>query len=389
MTEKRNMIGIFGNFRELSTLGIANILTTAIGGIFWLYIANLLGAEKYGEISYILGIAGIAVTLSSLGSNNTIIVFVAKGEKIHAPISLLVIAVGIISSFIIFNIFEDFGAGIYVLGSLIFGLVTSEFLGLKMYKNYAGLVVSQRILMICLSIILYHIIGHDGIIFGIGLSFFPYTYRLYHFFKDRTVDFSLIKEKKSFIGNSFVLDLRPTFIGSVDKIMIAPLLGFVALGNYQLGLQIFSVLMIVPTIVYQYALPQEAGGNVKPKLKIITIIVSIILVFLGITLSPILSPILFPEFSDASIIIQIMSLAAIPNSIVSMYLIKFLSIEKNKFIFIGTLTYLLTNILGIVLLGKTFGITGIGWAFVLAFTAEASCFVILNKFYLKESENTS
>ena len=197
MTEKRNMIGIFGNFRELSTLGIANILTTAIGGIFWLYIANLLGAEKYGEISYILGIAGIAVTLSSLGSNNTIIVFVAKGEKIHAPISLLVIAVGIISSFIIFNIFEDFGAGIYVLGSLIFGLVTSEFLGLKMYKNYAGLVVSQRILMICLSIILYHIIGHDGIIFGIGLSFFPYTYRLYHFFKDRTVDFSLIKEKKS------------------------------------------------------------------------------------------------------------------------------------------------------------------------------------------------
>ena len=76
--------------------------------------------------------------------------------------------------------------------------------------------------------------------------------------------------------NSYILDFSRTFSGQTDKLIVAPMLGFALLGNYQLGLQLLSLLSILPSIVYQYTLPHDATGRSNKKLKKITILVSVL-----------------------------------------------------------------------------------------------------------------
>ncbi len=379
MTKNRNITGIFGNFRDLTSLGIANIASSAIGGIFWLFLAGLIGAESYGEVSYIIAIAGIASTISGIGTGNTLIVFTAKGENIQSSIILISIVLSSIASITLFVLFFDFGASVYVIGVVIFGLVSSELLGRKYYTKYSVYVIIQRLLMAVLGILFYFIIGVDGIILGIGISFLPYSYKLFKIFKNSELDFHLLRSKKNFMINSYMLDLRGVFVGSIDKIIIVPLLGFTLLGNYQLGIQIFTMLVILPSIVFQYTVPQDASGELNSKLKLFTILVSIIFSGLSIVLAPHILPILFPEFTSAVEVVQIISLAVVPSTIVTMYLSKFLGNEKNKSMLIGTSIYLIIQILGIIILEKIYGINGVALAMVLAVTAEASYFVIIDK----------
>ena len=69
--------------------------------------------------------------------------------------------------------------------------------------------------------------------------------------------------------------------GQLDKLIIAPLLGFSLLGEYALILQIIAGLTIISTIVYKYVLPQDSSGQITTKLKRVSILVSILIAFLG------------------------------------------------------------------------------------------------------------
>ena len=54
------MDGITGKIKDISSIGLADILSKAIASIFWFYIASLLDPSFYGEISYVFSIAGIS-----------------------------------------------------------------------------------------------------------------------------------------------------------------------------------------------------------------------------------------------------------------------------------------------------------------------------------------
>ena len=77
------------------------------------------------------------------------------------------------------------------------------------------------------------------------------------------------------------------------------MLGFVLLGNYQIGLQVLSVLTLLPGVIYNYTVPHDASGNSNKKLKIIGVLFSIFLVIPAIILSPTVIPIVLPEFTES------------------------------------------------------------------------------------------
>ena len=74
---------IINRFRDLSFFSIGTLVTNGIGGLFWLYMASLLGTEGYGEISYLISIGLIASTISLAGMSNILIVYGAKNIKIQ------------------------------------------------------------------------------------------------------------------------------------------------------------------------------------------------------------------------------------------------------------------------------------------------------------------
>ena len=370
---------IITKFKDLTTLGFANILGTAISGVFWFYIAALLGTTHYGEVSYFIAIASIASTASLLGASTTVVVYTAKGEKILSSVFSITIISTLISSIALFLLFKNAGVSLYIIGSLIFGLSTADLLGQKLYKNYSKYLITQKLLFVGFALSFYYIIGPQGVILGYAVSFFPYLLRIYNGFKESKVAISSLKPHVGFMVNSYVLDLSRTFSGQTDKLIVAPLLGFSLLGNYQLGLQFLSLLSILPNIVYQYILPHDASGTSNKKLKKITIFVSVFLAILGIFLAPIVLPHLFPKFKESVGVIRIISLAIIPMSINLIYVSKFLGDGRSRTVLIGSGVYLVIQILSILTLGKTYGVNGVSGAFVLAMSAEAIYLIMIDR----------
>ena len=228
-----------------------------------------------------------------------------------------------------------------------------------------------------------NLIGLEGVILGIALSFLPYIKRIYSSLKNDKIDFSLIRPRMGFIINSYALDLSRTFSGYTDKLIVAPLFGFAILGNYQLGIQVLAVLTILPGIVYQYILPRDSSGDSNKKLKKLTIAVSIVLAGLGFILAPLILPILFPKYTEAIEVIQIVSISVIPATINLMYISKFLGNELSKVVLTGSGIFLSVQIVSIFILGELFGVNGVAIALVLGASAEAIFLMTVNKLIYK------
>ncbi|TAK16886.1 MAG: hypothetical protein EPO37_07690 [Nitrosarchaeum sp.] len=370
---------IIHRIRDVSTLGIADIGGSAIGAIFWFFTASLVGVENYGQISYFLAISGTVSALSLVGASNMLLVNLPKGVKIQPPMFLISIVCGLISSTILFFIFFKFEVSIATIGFVVFNLVVSELLGLRLYKTYLRYVITQKILMAVLGISFYYLFGPYGVILGVGLSYLSYCVRIIKIFNGEKIDFSLIKTRSGFLMNSYVLDLSNALIGSFDKIIIGPLFGFVILGNYQLGIQFWSVLIIIPNIFYKFLITQEAGGNSTGKMTKFVILTAVIIALLGIFVSPIILPLLFPKFIHATNVLQIISFAVIPNAISLIFISKFMACEKIRMVLFGSIVFLGVQIPSIILLGSEYGINGIAASVVLSESIQTIYYVVMRR----------
>lgn len=380
MKNLKEVRGIANKFRDLAMLGLGNIGATLIGGIFWFVMAALLGVEHYGEISYIIAISSIGGVIAGLGTPNTAIIYTAKGEKILPQLALVCLSASFVAALVLYFFLQNLGASIYVFGFSIFNLTTAEILGKKLYKDYSKYLITQRAIMAGLAIVLFYVMGFNGVVLGIGLSFFPYLVKLYQEIRGTNLfNFSILRSKKHFMINSYVLDLSRMFSGSTDKLIIAPIFGYTILGNYQLGIQFLALLNLIPSIVYQYILPQDASGISNKKLKKVLILVAILIAFGGIILSPIIIPSLFPKFSKAVHVIQIMSLAVIPTSINLIFISKFLGALKNRIVLFGSAIFLVVLVSAIISFGNLFGINGVAAAYVLATSSETVFLLVASK----------
>ena len=376
---------ITNKFRDLSFYSIGTLVTNGIGGIFWLYMASLLGTEGYGEISYMISIGMMAGTISLAGMSNLLIIYGAKNIKIQSTIFLIgLILSGITAVIVFFIIDSNITLSLYIIGYVVFTLITAEAIGQKLFVKYSKMVIIQKIILVIFSIALYHLIGLQGIMLGIAISFLVFILIMYKAFREIKIDFSILKKKYKFSINSFLLDISNAFHGSLDKIIIAPILGFSLLGNYQLGLQFIALLYLIPGMLFSYALSHDASGNSTKLVKKFIIIISIIFAILSIILSPILLPMLFPQFTEAIVVIQIMSASIVPSAIASTYISKYLGSENSKIVIIGSGLFLIIQIISIIVLGNMYGLNGAAASLVLSTIVHAGYFIIIDKLYYKK-----
>lgn len=370
---------IFSSTRELQYVGIANLSTKGIAGVFWLVVASLMTPDKYGEIGYFIAIATMATRLSEFGASQTIIVYTAKKIPIRPAVYFISLCLGFVSSIVLYFIFNELAISVYAIGALIFDLATASLLGQKLYKKYAKLFIIQKALSTIVALGLFFVIGPMGLILGLGLSFFFVVSVLIRDMKHEILDFKLIRPRLGFMLNSYGMNIEKIFAGQLDKIIIAPLLGFTLLGNYNLGFQFLGLILILPSLVYTYTLPRDASGLSTKKVKKVMILSSIVFASLGIVLAPTVLPVFFPQFTSAVTIIQILSLYIIPNSISLAYTSHYLGQEKSKFVLIGQVVSIATYIIGIYTLGQIYGINGVAAAFVLSGAFQTVFYLIIKK----------
>ena len=372
---KDNIIGQKG----LLSIGFADIVGSAIAAFFWLYIATQLNPDVYGELIYFISIAGLAQMVSLLGSSNALTVYTAKNVKIQSTLFLISILAAAISLAIITIFYNRIDAGLLAVGFVVFSLVNSVILGKKLFVKYSKLVLSQKILTLILGIGLYFVFDVYGIIYGLALSYIPHLVVFVKEFSRTRIDFALLKPRKGFIINNYVMNLVAGLGGTVDKLIIAPVLGLALLGNYSLALQMFTMMMVFSEIVYKYLLPFDASGKSNKKIRQIALVVSIIIAILGVTILPNVVEWLFPKYVDATDAIQIMSLGVVPGTISILYSSKFLGMEKSKFVMTTKLVSLGVMFGGFLYFGPIYGAIGLAWIIVAIFTWESIFLFIMNR----------
>jgi O-antigen/teichoic acid export membrane protein len=373
---------LFKNTIELQQIGVANISSKAIMAIFWFYIAATLGTEDYGQVSYLIALGSTGAALSMVGSPNSLIVYGAKKIPIESIIYSISLIIGAVTSIIFYFLFQNLIISIFIFGYIIFNLGIAELLGRREYKNYSIVFVTQKIIFVILGLLFYYLIGFEGIVLGFALSLFLVVYVIIKGFKETKIDIKILKPRFGFMINNYALSIERLLSGQIDKLIIAPMFGFSLLGNFALSLQFFSVMSIIPTIVFQYTLSQDAIGKTNLKIKKISIISSAIVSTLAITLSPIVIPVIFPEFIEAVELIQIISIHVIANAIIYAYNSKFLGEENSKLVLVGKGISVIIYIGGIFTLGTLIGINGVAIALVLSGIGQAIFNIIASK-YLK------
>lgn len=354
--------------KALTSIGLADIIGSGISAIFWFYLATLIEPSQYGEIHYFIGIATIASVISLFGTQNTLVVYTAKNVEIQATFYFISLVVGAISSLAIIIIFYRIDVVVVLLGYIINTLAIGDLLGRKSYNSYSKYILTQKVLTLVLGLGFYFIFGVDGILYALSLSYVAFVIRIYKGFRDLKINFSLLKPRIGFIVNNYTIGAIAGFGGQIDKIIIAPLLGFAILGNYSLALQVISVLTIFATVIFKYLLPHDASGDQNKKIRKYGVYSSIGSSFFGMLVLPFTIPYFFPKFIEAVQPIQIMSLAIIPYTINMLYSSKFLGLEKSKFVFISAIISLVTITTGTIFLGIHFGTTGVAISYLLAQT---------------------
>ena len=366
--EWKNIKNIRG-LRSVTMIGSSNIIGSAITGVFWILIASLMGTDSYGELSYFLSIIGISSVIAMIGGGYTMQVYAAKGVKIESSLYFIGIIASTAAAITLFLIFENLGVSISVVGIVAFNFILFEILGKKLYKKYFKIFVAQKILFVILALTFYFAFGPEGILVGYGISLLLFSQIIYKSFKNTKVNFSIIRERINFLTQNYIADLSATARNHIDKLIVAPLLGFAVLGNYFVGLQIMELMLIIPAIVFKYTLHEDSIGESTRKIKILTIVVSFFIMLLGIFVAPLVIPIVLPAYATAVDLISIISLAVIPRTISIMIFSSFLGQEKTKFVLVGNVITFCVIAISIFPLSELFEVTGIAIAYVVGFSS--------------------
>ncbi len=369
--------------RDISAVGGADIFGTAMSAIFWFYLASQIEPSSYGEIGWFLGIAGLFSGIALFGTASTLTVYTAKKTQIQSTLNFISLSASVILSFIVIVLFPSFytiDIGIILIAFVINTLAIGDLLGRKQYSNYSKYTLVQKGLTLGLGFSFFYFFGYESIIFALAISYVLHFKRIFSIFKEMKINFNLIKPRIGFIGNNYFMSMLTIASGQVDKIVVAPLLGFAILGNYSLSVQVISVMLILPNVFQKYLLPQESTGVKNKKPKIIVIVFSVFITILGIFVAPILINELFPKFSEAVDAIRIMSLVIIPTTISLILESEFLGNEKSRVVLIGTAILVTSLIIGMLVLGSLMGIEGVAYSLVIAHTAKLGFYLIAKKF---------
>ena len=355
--------------KDLGILGTGDIVGSALGAIFWFYLASQIEPEQYGQIQWFIGIAGAMSYVALFGSQNTIIVFAAKNLKIQSTLYFISLIASIVLSTIVIVIFPSFyqiDVGLILFAYVINTLAIGDLLGRKLYSSYAKYILLQKGLTVILGISFYSLFGYESIIFALALSYIFYLKRIIQNFREMKIDLSLIRPRFGFILNNYFLLLATGFHGQIDKILIVPILGFTVLGNFSLGMQFIGIMWVFSGVVFKYLLAQDASGVDNKQIKIYSVIGSSGIAIIGIIILPVLIPIFFPKFIIVVDAIQIMCLHIIPASLAVIFESKLLGQLKSRYVLLGRLTGLLVMICGMILLGTLYDIIGIAISLVLS-----------------------
>lgn len=364
--------------RNISFVTIGNAVSTGLQAIFYLAIATILEPELFGEMSFIIAIAGTFSLFSRFGLNQSVTVYQAKKNvTLSNQINVLAAITSGAASIVLLFINEY--AAILCLGLSFFIMNQHNIWGLKKYKRGMFYAITRALLILAVSIPLFYVFEIPGILIGLAISNFIASFDFMKSLR-KIQSFNLVKQNFNVIFHNFGVDVSTNLPRIVDKVLIAPLFGFFFVGIYQFNMQILFGLEILPIVLHIFLLSEESSGKVHKKIISLVVIGTVLLTIISIFLAPIVIESWFPKFSEGIFPLQILIISLIPLSFTAIFSAKLQAKESTKvgltaIIRIGSLLGLIT------LLGNLYGLLGLSIAVLLSVCVNT---IFLGILYYKE-----
>lgn len=362
-------MALFTKIKDLLSLSSANLISSLIYGLFWIFLASILTIEEYGELGFLMSVANLGSGIALLGLGGTILVYEAKNENVFPASFVIVLISSTVASIVAFVLTQNIMASLLLFGLTIFFVILAVLNAKKRYRDYSIHLILRASITIVLSFIFFQFFGIYGILLGYFIASLMVIKELRSLLKNKQIDFSILRSKFNFTAFTFGNRVSQVLLSHGDKILIGSIFGFSMLGNYYFAFQAFMLLDTVPRSIQQYLVPQEAEGKKNKKLKITSIIAASIISVIAIILTPIGVMALVPQYQDSIIPIQILSVAIIPISISGIQQSEFLGKENSKFVLMGSVFQSVLYLVLIVLLGSNYGLLGIGFGFLISASA--------------------
>ncbi len=376
---------ILHKFRSIidpGVVGIGNLIGAVISGIFWLTLASIVSVDEYGILSYYFSLAAMASVVSVLGFGGTIMTYLPKGSRaIVGQASIVVLVVSSIAAIALAIVFDSVAAAFLVLAGNAFTLSVAEQLAKKCYKRYSLVLIINKSSQFGLALALYYVMGINGIIVGYSVPSLVLGYRLFFSIRESGYSLDEVIPKLKFSLHVCINAISQSTATYGDKLIIAPLFGFAVLGLYHIGFQILMFLSVIPGSLYQYLLPQEAGGAESRLIRRLGLIFSVVLGLVFYGLSPYIISWLFPRYVDAIPAAQIMVFAVIPQTIISMTNARLLGRENSKPVVMSAIVYVTSLLALLYTLGTSQGLTGLALSTVASLSLQSCVLVLLSRVY--------
>ena len=350
--------------QNFSFVALGRLAGSGSQAIFYFIFAFFLEPELYGEMSYLIALAGTFSIISRFGLNQTVTVYQAKNENsIVNQINVLSLLTTSVAAIILLpiNIFAAFLA----LSLSFFPMNQYNFLGQKNYKKFMINSITRSILLIIIPVSLFFIWDISGILIGMTVSYFICSLDFLRKIKFQINSFNEIKNNFSVIIHNFGADLSTNLSRRIDKLLIAPLLGFTSLGIYQFNIQILFGLELIPIAIHSFLLSEESSGKKHKKIEYYVILMSIIISLIVFFIAPPVIENILPEYSEGIPSLQLLVLTLIPLSIMAILNAKLQALESKKIgysalIRIGSLLILIATI------GNWYGLMGLSVSVLLS-----------------------
>ncbi len=371
------------SFKNFSYVAIGRTVTAGLQGIFYLIFAILLSPDVYGQMSYLIAIAGTFSIVSRFGLPFSATVTLAKkNQKLANQLNvLLLITTGAASIVLLFiNIF----AAILCLGLSFFVMTQHNLLGTHEYKKFGWNVIIKSILIIIIPVSLYFVFDLPGIILGMALGNIFVSLNWLKSLKKQVFSFKDVKKSYKTLIHNFGLDSSLKLSRTVDKIVTVPLVGFAMTGIYQFNLQILFLMEILPNAIHAFLLSETSQVNKNKKTNYLAIISAGLLSLLVIILAPFVIELFFSKYQEGVLGLQIMAISLIPLTISAIFSARLQAMESTKIgysaiVRIGSLLIL------IVFLAKPYGFLGLGLAVLISILLNTGFITLL--YYKLEKRN--
>jgi len=379
-------IGVLEVGRNLLLVSSSSAIGLGCVAAFWLMGALIASKDVVGQISFVISVSTVFSGTAQLGFGLGKLAIFPKDNRGKILLQFDAI-VGLVSMAAIAALWglklNLVTYGPIVLGQVSFSMVTYDLLARKEYATASLLTIVCRTLQLAVGLASLWA-GHSPETIALAYAA-PLLITSPVFGRSVFGGLKLRKRPNlrmdgNLLGNLSGIAVLRTLIGYLDKVIVAFVLGYVVLGEYQFVFQVFLLAQFFPSSVLLYLVPERSSGSIGKSLLAIPMLGAFGTAVLAIVVASVALNTFLPAYSNTLMALVVVSTTIIPATAASFLASELMTSGGTKSLLRSYLLSFCSQYLALLTLTAVAGLEGVAGSLLVGQTVllMASGFAVKN-----------